>query len=279
MVERPKIVAELSINHLGMVNIAKKSISSAQECGADFVKLKIKDVREYYGDATKRWRNFSFKDYRQSLELSEDDFKEIDAHCAKIGIRWFSTIHDQKGLDFISSFDVPFFKIASMDADKADLVDSVIEMCKSRSKPLVVSLGGKSNDFADSLIRKIKGEKVTAYVLHTVSLYPTPSGKSNVRYVQYLKDRYEDDLVKIGYSGHEEGFAPTLAAVAMGAGMVERHFSLSMDLKIHHIRTALTPVQFKMMTDMVGEIVEEMGSETLPFDPDELRFLEGLEYE
>ena len=89
--KKPIIVAELSINHLGMVNIAKAMVKSAQESGATMVKLKYKSVDDYYANDGKKWRNFNFKSYRKSLELSQDDIKDLSEYCGEIGIEWFTS--------------------------------------------------------------------------------------------------------------------------------------------------------------------------------------------
>ena len=81
ILDKPIMVAELSINHLGMVNIAKKMIDEAVANGANLIKLKYKNVKKYYKDDSKKWRNFSFKKYRESLELSKEDFEHLAKYC------------------------------------------------------------------------------------------------------------------------------------------------------------------------------------------------------
>ena len=271
--EKPIIVAELSINHLGMVNIAKKMIDSAVECGANLIKLKCKNVKKYYKSDGKKWRNFNFKEYRQSLELSRDDFKELAEYCNSKGIDWFCTVHDTEGLEFIRSFKPPFYKVASMDAGKSDFVDEVISSCKSDDKPLIISLGGKDDEFTDALVSKISNSGIKAFLLHTVSIYPTPAGKSNINYILKLIKKYSSENIKIGYSGHEVGFSASLMAAVYGAQMIERHFSLSRDFKIHHIEAALIPDEFRQMTNMIDEIFLETTTSSESFNPEELKFL------
>ena len=103
-------VAELSINHLGMLNIAKAMIKSAKDSGADYVKIKIKKVNNYYSKKPKKWKGYDFIAYRQSLELKNEDIKEMVSYCKKIGIGWFSTVHDTTGLNFIKTLKPNFFK-------------------------------------------------------------------------------------------------------------------------------------------------------------------------
>jgi N-acetylneuraminate synthase len=275
--KKPIIVAELSINHLGMVNIAKAMVKSAQESGATMVKLKYKSVDDYYANDGKKWRNFNFKSYRKSLELSQDDIKDLSEYCGEIGIEWFSTIHDLKGLEFIKTLNPAMYKVASMDSENQILIDKVIETCKEEGKPFVVSLGGKTDDYLENLVKKVNQSKIKTYILHTVSIYPTPIGRSNINYIKKIK-QYESDFVKVGYSGHELGYSATLLAYLMGVDMIERHFSLSTDLKIHHIQSGLTPAQFKDMCRTIDEMLIEDSCKTVQCDVEEDEFLKERIY-
>lgn len=276
--QKPIIVAEFSINHLGMVDIAKKMVDSAIDSGANLIKLKFKNVNSYYKGENKKWRNFNFNTYRSSLELSKDDFVEISSYCEEKGIAWFCTVHDKEGLNFIKTLNPPYYKIASMDVSKEELVNEVVKLCKEENKPLVISLGGRDADFTKALVKKIKKAKIKAFLLHTVSIYPTPLGKSNINYILDLKNLHEDDDIKIGYSGHEEGYSASLLASVMGVSMIERHFTLSRDYKIHHIKAALTPEEFKTMTNIIEEITSEINAPVVTYDPEELSFLTHRNY-
>lgn len=276
--KKPIIVAELTINHLGMVSIAKKMIDSAIESGANAIKLKYKNVKKYYSEDSKKWRNFNFKDYRNSLELSKEDFIEISKYCESKAIQWFCTVHDLEGLDFIKSLNPPYYKVASMDVDKEELVDQIISTCRERQKPLVISLGGKDSDFTDKLVKKINNSGVKAYLLHTVSIYPTPTGKNNINYIKDLKKLYESDNIKIGYSGHEVGYSASIVSSIFGVEMIERHFTLSKEYKIHHIKSALCPDEFRRMVTHIDEINKELSSPTTTHNPQELEFLKEKKY-
>ncbi|MCK6263247.1 N-acetylneuraminate synthase family protein [Vibrio sp. ZSDE26] len=274
-----KFVAELTINHLGMVSIAKQMIKSAKEAGATLIKLKLKNVEKYYEDDSKKWRNFNFNDYRGSLELSKEDFFELDKYCKSLDIEWFCTVHDKEGLDFLKQFNLPLYKVASMDADKSEFVDYVIELCKKEGKPLVISVGGKDIEFTDELVGRINDAKIKAFLLHTVSIYPTPTGKNNINFIPVLKDKYESENVRIGYSGHEVGYSATLLAAMNGVAMIERHFTLSKDWAIHHLAAALTPSEYQAMTSLITNIKLENINVSSSYDEEELRFLKGMDYQ
>ena len=276
--KKPLIVAELSINHLGMVKIAQKMIDEAVPSGANLIKLKYKNVKKYYKNDGKKWRNFNFKKYRESLELSKEDFSYLADYCSSKGINWFCTVHDKEGLEFIKNFNPPFYKVASMDADKTELVEEVMQLCAEEDKPIIISLGGKSDKFVSDLVDKVKKFDIKAYLLHTVSIYPTPDGKSNITYVSHLRKKFENEKIKIGYSGHEVGYAPSILAALQGAEMIERHFTLSLDWKIHHIGCALTPKMFQEMNDTISKLILENNAGLTEFHKEELDFLKDRKY-
>lgn len=274
----PIFVAELSINHLGMVEIAKKMIEAAKQAGADVVKLKLKDVEQYYDDESKQWRNFNFIKYRKSLELSKSDFREIDAYCEELNIPWFATVHDEESREFIRQFDPPFYKIASMDSGKGSFVDDTIEICREEDKPLVISMGGKNEQEERAIVETIQEAGIEAYVLHCVSLYPTPFGKCNINHMRKMMELYESDRINVGYSGHEKGIAPSLLAAEYGAKMIERHLTLTRDFQIHHIDAAITPNEFDDMTTIGGRMLKEKRANAEEMDKKELQFLNEKKY-
>ncbi len=149
-------VAELSINHLGMINIAKAMIIAAKNSGANFIKIKIKNVNKYYKNKLSKWRGYDFLNYRGSLELSIEDIKEIIIFCKKIGIGWFSTVHDEESLNFIKQFKPSFIKIASMDNKNINLIKKVISTCKENKVPLIISIGSKNETETENTVQVIK---------------------------------------------------------------------------------------------------------------------------
>lgn len=276
--DHPLITAELSINHLGMVEIAKKMIEAAKDSGADIIKLKMKNVRDYYTDESKEWRNFNFIEYRESLELSKSDFHEIDEFCDELNIPWFATVHDSESREFIQQFDPPLYKIASMDSGKDKFVEETIEICRKEDKPLVISMGGKDYEEERKIIREVEEAGIKAFVLHCVSMYPTPFGECNIPHILEMKEEFESDLIKIGYSGHEQGIAPSILAAEYGAKMIERHLALTRDFEIHHIDAAITPSEFDDMTTIIGRMMKEQSTNAEAMYKQELEFLEKRDY-
>ena len=250
-------VAELSINHLGMLNIAKAMIKAAKNSGADYVKIKIKKVNKYYSKKPKSWRGYNFINYRESLELSNEDIKEMVDYCKKLGIGWFSTVHDKTGLNFIKTLKPSFFKVASTDNKHIELIKETLNVCKKNKVPFIVSLGGQNEKETEKLVKLIKKYNVKCYLLHCVSIYPTPPGKSNINYIDYLIKKYQNSNFKIGYSGHEENYEASISAGFKNIHMIERHFSLDTNNKIHHIKAALLPNEFLKMKETITKVRKE----------------------
>jgi len=250
-------VAELSINHLGTLNIAKAMIKAAKDSRADFVKIKIKKVDKYYSQKPKKWRGYDFISYRESLELKNDDIKEMVSHCKKIGIGWFSTVHDKTGLDFIKTLKPSFFKVASTDNKNMKLINKTLSVCKKHKVPFIVSLGGQNKKETDDMVKIITKYNVKCYLLHCVSIYPTPPGQSNINYIDYLIEKYQNKNFKVGYSGHEENYAASISAGFKNIHMIERHFTLDKNLKIHHIKAGILPSEFLKMKQTITKIRKE----------------------
>ena len=276
--KKPKIVAEFTINHLGMVKIVLATLEKCKQMGVDYAKFKIKNVRKYYKSDGKKFNDYNFIDYRASLELSHDDFKTIDSWCEENQMKWFSTTHDVEGIDFISSFNPPFYKIASMDVLNDDLLTAVLER-NSQRKPIIVSVGGIDDKKTEGIVKRITDKDLELILLHTVSIYPTPVDKCNIGAITRLKRNFGSENVKIGYSGHEIGYVPTLLAVQAGAEMIERHITLTKDMNLHHLKAALTTKDFQHMINDIGEVVNILNVEDKDYFEDEHRFLKDREYD
>ncbi len=271
-------VAELSINHLGMLNIAKAMIKAAKNSGADYVKIKIKKVNQYYKQKPKKWRGYDFISYRESLELKDEDIKEMVSYCKKVGIGWFSTVHDKNGLDFIKTLKPSFFKVASMDNGNLELINETLKICKKNKVPFIVSLGGQDKKETDRIIKVIKKYNVKCFLLHCVSIYPTPEGQSNINYIDYLINKYQNKDFKIGYSGHEENYAASISAGFKNIHMIERHFTLDKNIKIHHIKSGILPTEFAKMKETISKIRKENERPVKSSSKDEKLFLNRKVY-
>ena len=217
------IIAEIGINHNGDLDTAKDMILSAKETGANAVKFQKrtpelcvpKDQRNIMRETP--WGYITYMAYREKLEFHEDEYKEIDRYCKEIGIDWFVSVWDEPSVDFIKKFEPICYKLPS-----ACLTDiNLLKKVRATGKPMIVSTGMSTPEQIEAAVEAIGLDKLI--LLHSTSAYPCDPAELNLKVITTLMNKYD---CPIGYSGHEVGLQITLAAVALGACMVERHITL-----------------------------------------------------
>ncbi len=217
------VIAEIGINHNGDVGIAKKLITIAKGAGCDAVKFQKRTPEICVPPAQRTtmretpWGYISYMDYREKVEFDLDQYKEIDAFCREQQILWFASCWDIPSVDFMKQFDVPCYKIASATMKN----EMLIRHTRATGKPIILSTGMSSFEDVDRAVGVLGPDNLV--LLHAVSTYPADYGELNLRAIVTMKERYK---VPIGYSGHETGIPTSVAAVAMGACIVERHITL-----------------------------------------------------
>ena len=216
------VVAEIGINHNGSLDLAKALIDAAVSAGCDAVKFQKRTVDIVYSAAElARPRENPFGptngDLKRGLEFGADQYAEIDRHCKSKGIMWFASCWDEPSVDFLEQFSPPCYKIAS--ASLTD--DNLLRHHRKTGRPLIVSTGMSTSEQIDHAV-EVLGRK-DLILLHATSTYPSKLEELNLRVIPRLLERYG---VPIGYSGHEVGLYTTLAAVVLGACVVERHITL-----------------------------------------------------
>jgi N-acetylneuraminate synthase len=156
-------------------------------------------------------------DLKRGLEFGAEQYAEIDAHCRDKNIAWFASCWDEASVDFIDQFNPPAYKIAS--ASLTD--DDLLAYTRAKGKPVILSTGMSSLDQIDHAVKVLgKGDLI---ILHSSSTYPAHYEELNLRVIPVLSQQF---AVPVGYSGHETGIPSSVAAVALGACMVERHLTL-----------------------------------------------------
>jgi N-acetylneuraminate synthase len=216
------VVAEIGINHAGDLALAKRLIDVAVAARCDAVKFQKRTVEVVYTPAElaqPRASPFGATngDLKRGLELGLDAYREIDRYCRERGIDWFASSWDEQSVDFIDAFDVPCHKVAS--ASLTD--DDLLRHLRRTGKPILLSTGMSTLAEIDHAIEVLGTRDLV--LMHCCSAYPARDDELNLRVMAMLRERYG---VPVGYSGHETGLAPTLAAVALGASVVERHVTL-----------------------------------------------------
>ena len=217
------VIAEIGINHNGDVNLARKLVAAADLAGCDAVKFQRRTPEVCTPPAQRDilretpWGLITYLDYRHRVEFDAAAYREIDDHCRTTGILWFASCWDIPALESLDPFDPPCYKIAS--ACLTD--DDLLREHRRRGKPLIVSTGMSTLDEIDHAVGLLGTDQLL--LMHTTSTYPAKPEELNLRAIQSLAERYG---VPVGYSGHEVGLSTTLAAVTLGACIVERHITL-----------------------------------------------------
>ena len=216
------VVAEIGINHNGDLNIAQRLIDVAIAAGCSAVKFQKRTVDVVYTAAElERPRDSPFGttngELKRALEFGKAQYREIDAYCKEKGIVWFASPWDEASVDFLEEFDVPCHKIAS--ASLTD--DHLLRHIRRAKKPIILSTGMSTLGQIDHAVEVLGREDLI--VLHATSTYPATYNELNLKVIPMLAERFG---VPVGYSGHETGIASSVAAVALGASMVERHLTL-----------------------------------------------------
>lgn len=216
------VVAEIGINHNGDIGIAKKLIDVAVNSGCSAVKFQKRTVDVVYSAAElARFRDSPFGttngELKRALEFGHDKYADIDAYCKAKRIVWFASPWDEASVDFLEDFDVPCHKVAS--ASLTD--DHLLRHIRSTKKPVILSTGMSTMTQVDHAVDVLGKDDLI--VLHATSTYPAAYDELNLKVIPVLAKRFG---IPVGYSGHETGIASSVAAVALGAAMVERHLTL-----------------------------------------------------
>lgn len=222
--ESTYIIGEIGINHNGCLETAKRIIDAAVVAGCDAVKFQKRTpdlcVPAHQRDVQREtpWGIMSYIDYKHRIEFGAREYAEIDRYCSERGIHWFASSWDPVALEFIEQFEPVAHKVAS-----ASLTDiPLLEKLRDTGRPIILSSGMSTMDEIRRGVEVIGTDNLI--LCHSTSAYPCKPELLNLRMVQTLTSEFPD--VPIGYSGHETGLQTTVAAVALGACVVERHITL-----------------------------------------------------
>ncbi len=223
---KPYLIAEIGINHNGDLQIAKKLIDATFACQWDCVKFQKREPDVCVPEHQKRvmrdtpWGRMTYLAYRKRIEFNKEQYSYIDQYCREKPIAWTASVWDIPSLKFIANYDVPFLKIPSAKLTDKKLLTEAAKL----HKPLVISTGMSTFKEIDAAVNIVRKHGKSFVLMHTNSVYPTPTQELNVKCIQTLKERYK---CVVGYSGHEYDLEATVFAVAIGAMVIERHITLS----------------------------------------------------
>ena len=234
--KKTHIIAEIGINHNGDLNIAKKLIDVASLSGCDSVKFQKRNpdvcVPEHQKGVMRDtpWGRMSYLDYKYKVEFGKEEYDEIDRYCKEREIEWSASPWDMDSLEFLMQYDIPYIKIPSAMLTN----DELLIAARNTGKKVILSTGmstWEEIDHANTML--INGGTILNYsdnkgnknyaLLHCNSQYPAPLEELNLSAIKTLKERC---FCEVGYSGHEFRLGTSVAAVYLGATIIERHITL-----------------------------------------------------
>ena len=256
------VIAEAGVNHNGSLELAKKLVDAAKDAGADCVKFQTfvsKNIvsknavkAEYQKQQTAPEE--SQQDMLKKLELSFDEFVELNEYCKSKDIEFMSTAFDFDSIDFLDGLEMGTWKIPSGDITNLPYLIKIANL----NKPVILSTGMSTMEDIRSAIKALKENGATELtVLHCTTEYPTPFEDVNLRAMNTIKEEFG---VKAGYSDHTKGIEVPIAAVALGATVIEKHFTLDRNMEGPDHKASLEPNELKAMVDSIRHIELALGN-------------------
>ena len=218
------MIAEIGINHNGSLEIAKLLIDMAKSTGCDAVKFQKRTVdiiytQEQLNSPRESPWGTTMREQKEGLELSEEEYKEIDKYCKKVGIEWFASAWDIPSQKLMRRFNFKYNKIPSAMITHHEFLETVAE----EHKLTFISTGMSTYEDIDAAIEIFREQDCPFVLMHCVSTYPSPEEDLNLGSITTLRERYN---CPVGYSGHESSVSPSVIAVMLGAVAIERHITL-----------------------------------------------------
>lgn len=260
--EKTYIIAEIGINHQGDINIAKRLIDIAAASGCDAVKFQKRNpdicVPEAQKSKPRKWagEDMTYLEYKYKIEFGKKEYDEIDRYCNQQGIAWSASPWDLDSLEFLMQYDIPFIKIPSAMITN----DELMHAAKNTGKRVIISTGmstGAEIAKAISIVNSPGAPTENNFaVLHCNSTYPAPIDELNLSAIKTLKDRFK---CEVGYSGHEFRLGTTVAAIYLGATIIERHVTLDRTMEGSDHMASIEPHGLFKLVSGIRELERSYG--------------------
>ncbi len=262
--DRVIIIAEAGVNHNGDYELAKQMVVAAKEAGADYVKFqtaipelvmsRFAPKAEYQLNTTDQAE--SQLEMARAIHLTVDKYKPLKAYCEEVGIQFLSTPFDMVSIDVLAELDMDYFKIPSGEITNYPYLKKIGKL----GKPVIMSCGMSELDEISAAIEVlvetgIKHDDII--ILHCNTEYPTPYADVNLRAMQTIGKELN---VQVGYSDHTNGIEVPIAAVALGATVIEKHFTLDKTMEGPDHKASLEPDELKAMVDAIRHIEVALGN-------------------
>ena len=254
------IIAEIGNNHQGDISLAKELVDLAVAAKVDCVKFQMRSMESLYGEANSKKRESQdlgaqyTLDLLSKYQLSDEEMFEIFDYCFDSGVTPICTPWDMLSFEKLERYGMPAYKIASADFTNYSLLEAVAES----GKVMICSTGMSTEDEVRQTIDFLESRKAQYVLLHCNSTYPTPYKDINLKYISRLKSLSKGI---VGYSGHERGWYIPLCAVALGAKVVEKHFTIDKDLEGNDHKVSLLPDEMNDMVEAIRNLESSLGED------------------
>jgi N-acetylneuraminate synthase len=261
MLKKPYLIAEIGINHNGSIEIAKQLIDLAKEAKFDAVKFQKRDLdivytKDLLDSARESPWGTTQRDQKKGLEFEKKEYDQIDQYCKNVKIDWFASAWDSNSLKFLDQYNLKYNKVAS-----AMIVDkNFLKEIAERKKHTFISTGMSSVEDIDNAVKIFKDSKCSFELMHCVSTYPMKVKDANLLTIEALKRKYQCD---VGYSGHENGVAISLAAFSLNISSLERHITLDRTMYGSDQSASLELKGMINLTESLNKMFEAYGEEKL----------------
>lgn len=271
---RTFFIAEIGINHNGNIETALKLIDAAKLAGCDAVKFQKRTpeicvpINQWENKRETPWGVMKYIDYKKKIEFGKKEYDIINKHCEKLSILWTASCWDKESVDFIESYKVKFHKVAS-----ACITDTnLLKKLKKTKKPIILSTGMSTEREIKNAVNILTQKNLA--ILHCNSTYPAPNNQLNLKYISKLKSKFKKAI--IGYSGHEVNLSSSLAAVVLGAKIIERHITLDKSMWGTDQMSSIEPLGFARLIKDVRTVEEAMGDAKKVVFPGERNMIKKL---
>tara|TARA_B100000886_G_scaffold216324_2_gene150074 strand:- start:2416 stop:3444 length:1029 start_codon:yes stop_codon:yes gene_type:complete len=265
--EPPLVIAEIGINHGGDLDVAKNMVDLIASSGCECVKHQTHIIEDEMTEEAKSIfppnADKSIWDVMKECSLTLDEEKELKKHAENLGLIWISTPFSRKAVDFLDHIDVPAFKIGSGEADNLPLINHIAK----KGKPIIMSTGMQSIQSLKNSVEILENSHVEYALLECTNLYPSPPEIVSLKGIEELKEAFPKALV--GFSDHSIGPEMALASVALGACIVERHFTDTRYRDGPDISCSMDPAELRLMIDRSVEIYKALKNPKQRTKPEE----------
>ena len=251
------IISEIGINHNGDIDLAKKMINLSKKSGADAVKFQKRDISLVYSeDQLNKPRNSPWgtteRDQKRGLEFNQKEYEIINDYCKKIDIDWFASAWDYNSIKFLDQFNPKKQKVPS-----AMIVDlNYLEILAKKRIYTFISTGMCDLQDVSNAVNIFRKNNCPFELMHCISAYPFDDSLANLKMINFLKEKFD---CKVGYSGHEKGgMAISIAAVALGATSLERHFTIDRTMYGSDQAASITPEGFENLVKSVRKVEKSL---------------------